>query len=251
MMNTDVQLAPPMTTPSRDVDLARELRRLNDRLDVLSGQVDHLYRRTLAAEELKDELVPVAKDVMGALRDKLGEMETEFNSEEVLHLLRKLLRSTPRFIRLLDHLENLESLLDEAGPLSRDVVRSTVETLQRAEDRGWFRLSKGAMDLFDRVASQTSQEDIDRLGDNVMLIVNTVKRMTQPELLSVANNALSTLDHEHATPQRVTLWRLLRSIREPEIQEGLGVLLEITRQVARRPNGKANNGSETRSETDG
>jgi len=241
MINADVQLM-PLSAP-RDADLARELRRLNDRLDVLSGQVDHLYRRTLAAEELKDELVPVAKDVMAALRDKLGEMESEFNSEEVVHLLRKLLRSTPRFIRLLDHLESFESLVDDVQPLGRDMVRSTVETLQHAEDRGWFRMSKGAMDLFDRIASQTMQEDIDRLGDNLMLIINTVKRMTQPEMLTVANNALSTLDADHEAPPKVTFWRLLRSMREPEIQEGLGVLLEMTRQVARRPH-KATNSND-------
>ncbi len=232
MANT-IQLSP--SPAPREPDLARELARMNDRLDTLNQRVEHLYRRTLAAEELKDELVPVLKDAMAAMSDKLGEMETEFNSEQVLHLLRKVLRSTPRFIRALEQLENLESLADELSPLGRDIVRSTVETLQRAEDRGWFRMSQGAMQLFDRIAAGTSQEDVDRLGDNLMLIVNTVKRMTQPQMLAVANNALGALDAEHEPPPRVTLWRLMRSLRDPEVQGGLAVMLELTRQIARRP----------------
>lgn len=237
--------------PPRESDLARELRRMNDRMDVLSRQVDHLYRRTVAAEELKDELVPVLRDAIAAASEKLGEMETEFNSEEVAHLMRKALRSTPRFIRLLDHLENLESLVDEVQPLSRDVVRTAVEFLQRAEDRGWFRLMSGGMELFDRVASQTSQEDVDRLADNLMLIVHTVKRMTQPEVLKVANNALSTLEPEHEPPPRVTFWGLMRAMREPEIQEGIGMLLEMTRQMARRPQGARSNGTSVEETSNG
>lgn len=239
MANT-IQLSP--SPAPREPDLARELRRMNDRLDTLNLQVEHLYRRTLAAEELKNELVPVLKDVMAALSEKLGEMETEFNSEQVLHLLRKLLQSTPRFIRLLEQLENLESLLDEMQPLGRDMVRSTVETLQRAEDRGWFRLSQGAMDLFDRIAAGTTQSDLDRLGDNLMLILDTVKRMTQPEMLTVANNALNALDADHELPPKVTLWRLMRSLHDPEVQGGLAVMLELTRQIARRPHATPDSG---------
>jgi len=232
MANT-IQFQP--SPAPREPDLARELARMNERLDTLNQRVEHLYRKTLAAEELKDELVPVLKDAMAAMSDKLGEMETEFNSEQVLHLLRKVLRSTPRFIRALEQLENLESLVDEISPLGRDIVRSTVETLQRAEDRGWFRMSQGAMELFDRIAAGTTQEDLDRLGDNMMLIVNTVKRMTQPQMLAVANNALGALDEEHEAPPKVSLWRLVRSMRDPEVQSGLAVMLELTRQIARRP----------------
>jgi uncharacterized protein YjgD (DUF1641 family) len=232
MANT-IQLQP--SPAPREPDLARELARMNERLDTLNQRVEHLYRKALAAEELKDELVPVLKDAMAAMSDKLGEMETEFNSEQVLHLLRKVLRSTPRFIRALEQLENLESLVDELSPLGRDIVRSTVETLQHAEDRGWFRMSQGAMELFDRIAAGTTQEDLDRLGDNMMLIVNTVKRMTQPQMLAVANNALGALDAEHEAPPKVSLWRLMRSMRDPEVQSGLAVMLELTRQIARRP----------------
>jgi uncharacterized protein YjgD (DUF1641 family) len=93
------------------------------------------------------------------------------------------------------------------------------------------------------MAAETTQEDLDRLAENLMSIVGTVKRMTQPEMIAVVNGALGALDTEH---KPVGIWKLLRSMRDPAVQEGLGVMLELTRQVARHApegNGRSHEGA--------
>jgi uncharacterized protein YjgD (DUF1641 family) len=217
------------------VDLGQELALLHRKLDVLSGQVQHLYDRTRALEELKDELVPVTRQALGAIGEELQAVELEFNSAELLHLLRKLLRNTPALIRLLDRLESLDGFASEFEPLGKEVVRNIIERLQQFEERGYFRLLQGALMLFDRVAQHATEEDIERLADNIVPMINTFKRMTQPELLAQTNAALSALQPpQQAASPRVGVWGLLRNLRDPEIQEGVGLLLEAMRQVSRR-----------------
>jgi uncharacterized protein YjgD (DUF1641 family) len=70
-------------------------------------------------------------------------------------------------------------------------------------------------------------------------MVDTLKRMTQPEMLARTNDAIAALDTARAGDSRpLGFWGLLRASRDPEIREGLGILMEVTRQLGRR-NGSA------------
>ena len=129
---------------------------------------------------------------------ELSTIEHEFNSEEIAELVRKLLRNTPTLIRMLDRLEAFDGLLAEIEPLGRDVVRELIDRLQVMEERGYFRLLRGGLELVDRISSHATQEDIDRLADNVVSMVDTVKRITQPEMLARTNDAIAALDAARA-----------------------------------------------------
>ncbi len=230
-MKTDA--VAPLAPPPRD-DLAAEVHALRATVGVLAEQVAYLHARARAVEELKDELVPVARDALSAVQGELVAMEHEFNSDEVVYLLRKLLRATPRFIWLLDRLESLAALAEELHPLVKDMARAGIERLDEAERRGYFRLLRGGLDLADRVATHYSQDDIDALSDNLVRILDTIKGFTQPRMLDLAQGALAAVAEEQP-PRRVSLWGLLRALRDPETQQGLGLTLELLRRVARQP----------------
>lgn len=231
-------VVPPPVPIKGQGDLAQQVADLNRKVDVLVQQVGYLHHRAAALEELKDELVLIARDAIRAVQVELGEIEHEFNTEQVVSLLRRLLRSTPRLVRLLQTMENVQDLVDELGPMGKEVMRDLVDRLQTWEERGYFRLARGGLQLVDNVATHATQEDIDRLAANVTLIIDTIKRSTQPELLAVANNAVSALDApRRGSPPAVGMWGLLRAMRDPEIQVGVGILFELLRQVARTRSG--------------
>lgn len=215
-----------------------QLTEMNRKLDLLTEQVGHLYARTVALEELKDELVRIARDGMAALTVELEAMEHEFNAEEITHLVRQLVRSTPRMINLLEMLESFEGFASEMTPLSKEIMRDVVQKLAVAEERGYFRMVEGGIALFDRVASHYCQDDIDKLSDNIVVILDTVKRMTQPEMLSVANKAIGAIDlQDGGEAKPLGVWGMLRAMRDPDVQEGLGVMVDLLRRVARSRNG--------------
>jgi uncharacterized protein YjgD (DUF1641 family) len=247
-MATATQMAVPparaMGTPPGD-----RMDNLEAKLDLLLEQVTHLNRRAIAMEELGSEGARIAKDALVVMQDELSDVEDQFNSEQLALLTRKLLRSTPRFINLLDTLESVDSLMTEAGPLGKAVLADLVEHLQVAEERGYFRLLQGGMALLDRVATHYTQDDIDKLSDNIVFILDTVKRMTQPEILGTVNQAIEVLDHPGDDVQPLGLWGLMRAMRDPEIQNGVGVLMAVLRQVSRGPHASAANTNETKNQS--
>jgi uncharacterized protein YjgD (DUF1641 family) len=219
--------------PAAQLDPREELALLHAKLDTLGAQVQHLYQQAVALDELKRELVPLVRDGIGALGAELQTVEHEFNSQEILQLARKLLHNTPTLIRLLDRLESLDGLVGEVEPLGRHVVRDLIERLEQFEQRGYFRMLSGLAQLFERVAEHATQEDLDRLTDNIVPLVETLKRATQPQMVETVNRALSALEasQRNAVP-RVGWWGLLRTLREPALQQGLGLLVETLRQVS-------------------
>jgi uncharacterized protein YjgD (DUF1641 family) len=224
--------------PSAALELRDELRLLHAKLDVMGAQIQHLHEQVRAVEELKSELVPIARDAIGALGEELQAVEHEFNSEELTELGRRLVRNTPTLIRMLDRLESLDGLLTEAEPLGRQVARDLIDRMQGFEERGYFRLFRGLATLFQRVSEHATQEDIDRLADNVVPLLETLKRATQPAMRATAERALIALERSQSQPApRLGLWGLLRTLRDPEIQEGLGLALETVRQIRRQNDG--------------
>ncbi|MDF1563075.1 MAG: DUF1641 domain-containing protein [Deltaproteobacteria bacterium] len=215
--------------------MADQMMEMNRKLDILTEQMGHLYRRTVALEELKDELMRIAKDGMAALTVELAAIEHEFNAEEIQHLLRKALRATPRLIRLLDMLESVDGLVSEIEPLGKEVMKDLVCKLHTAEEKGYFRLAEGGLQLVDRIAGHYTQDDIDRLSDNIVFILDTVKRMTQPEMLAALNQTLEVIDHPESSSKPLGLFGLLGAMRDPQVQAGLGVMIAILRQAAPTP----------------
>jgi uncharacterized protein YjgD (DUF1641 family) len=226
---TNIVTAPAPVGPETDRELLLALTR---KLDRLSGQVNHLYARTLAMEELKDELVHVARDALGALQVELGAMEHEFNTEEVVHLLRQLLRSTPRFIRLLEHLESLDSLSQELGPLSKEVLRDLVDRLSQWEERGYFQLAQGMVALIDRVAAHGSEQNLSGLLDRIEPLLETLERVTQPEVLALIRSAVAAVPTAAGpAPTGLGLWGLARASRDPDVRRGLAIAVQLLRQL--------------------
>lgn len=226
------QATPFAESPRRPEKGEDQLAEINRKLDLLTEQVSYLYRRTAAIEELKDELMPVARDAMGALSEELVTLEHEFNSEEVVYLLRKLLRNTPRFIRLLDRLESIDGLVTEIEPLSKEVVRTVVDELEGVEQRGHFRVLKGALRALDQISSRITDDDIEALITNSALLVDTARNVARPEVLSMFARVVEAIGaSDDALPERVGIIRLLRAMRDPRVQAGLGVGLNVLSAV--------------------
>jgi len=70
------------------------------------------------------------------------------------------------------------------------------------------------------------------LGDNVVLILQTVKEMTQPEVMTMMRRTAITaqgVDDSYAEPPSTIA--LLKQMRDPEVRRGLARTLNILRTL--------------------
>ena len=105
-----------------------------------------------------------------------------------------------------------------------------LERLEELERRGYFGFAESGLGVVDRVVTSFSQEDIDQLGDNVVLILQTVKEMTQPEVMTMLQRTAVIVREEGGEDR--SLFQLLRQMRDPDIKRGLSRVLNVLAAIS-------------------
>jgi len=211
---------------------------LNSKIDALTTQVAYLTEQTHLAErqrqeraELMQDLLPIAHDAYGLITAQLEDVQPYMAPEDLLRLVKQLLRNGPMLEKLLGQLESLADLVESVGPLSNDVFAQAVTTLQGMEQRGYFTFAKGGAQIADTIVTSFGEEDVKRLGDNVVLILNTVKDMTQPEIMGFVRNFVANVELEVEKPVNTSLPALLGQMRDANVRRGLALTMRVLRVI--------------------
>ena len=73
-------------------------------------------------------------------------------------------------------------------PLTRDMMDEATTNWRSLERKGYFGFARQGFYVMDQIVTSFSEEDVKQLGDNVVLILNTVKALTQPEMMNLVNS---------------------------------------------------------------
>lgn len=211
----------------------KDLELLHKKIDFLTEQVMITQRRQRELEELKQDLIPVASDVLKSAVEELDEVAPYFTADELLYLGKKLLRNTRNLIAFFEQMEGAADFIKDAAPLTKSMFQTTLEKLDEYDRKGYFVFLKGAAEIIDRVVTSFGEEDVRHLGENVVLILNTVKQLTQPEMLDTIQNALSVYKNLNvATPDSVSLFSLIRQLNDPKVRRALATGLAIMKNIS-------------------
>ncbi len=211
---------------------------LNQKIDALTTQVAYLteearqqQRRRQEWDELKNDLTPIASDVFRISVEQLDEVESYVQLEDVLRLFKRLMRNTRNLEQMLDQMESMAALFQDLNPLSQDAFLSVMNQMDQMERKGYFTFMRGGMEIMDNVVSSFSEDDVRQLGENVVLILNTVKEMTQPEIMHMLQNTASVMREEEPT-ENVSMFSILRQLNDPAVKRGLSKTLTVLRTVS-------------------
>ena len=222
------------------MDQTQVLLELNQKLDRLTGQMEEMTefvesqrRRQREWDDLKADLTPVAMDMYQVAVEQLSEVEPYVQLEDLLYLVKRLARNTRNIEQLLDQVESVSDLLQDAGPIVNDAFLTAVQQMDVMERKGYFRLIKEGQYVLDNVVDAFGPQDVRQLGDNVVTILMTIKEMTQPEVMAMAQNLAGTMRKTEAQPEEVntSFWSILKQLRDPQTRRGLAVTLEMLKAV--------------------
>lgn len=211
------------------------------KLDYLVAQAKDQRRFQDEMEELKRDVVPIANHMIKLTIDELAEVGSEFQAEDLLFMLKRLLRDTRLIVDGLDRLESMAELFDETQLLSKQVFNQAVATLDRMERDGYFSFARGGWHIVERIITEFGEEDIDALGDNIVTILTTVRNLTQPEIMAMTNNALGALKTGALEDENPSLWALMRDLSDPKVRRGMARLLNMVKVLADQPSGPSKN----------
>jgi uncharacterized protein YjgD (DUF1641 family) len=221
------------------------LAELNRKIDLLTTQVQFLTEQAQAAErqrqeraELMHDVMPIVNDAFRLSVEQLEEVQEYVDLADLLRLLKRLLRNGPAFEKLLDQLESVMDLVQTVGPLSDQAFEKAVDVLQTAEHKGYFAFARGSMQIADNVVTSFTEEDVRKLGDNAVLILKTVKDLTQPEIMGLVRAIVAQSEVEVSKPVNTSLPALLGQMRDPNVRRGLALTMRVMSVVGAQGNGK-------------
>jgi uncharacterized protein YjgD (DUF1641 family) len=207
-----------------------DLETLHQKIDLISEQLEAQQRRQMELQELQQDLIPVVNHMIKLSIDELAEIGTEFQLEDLFFLLKRVLRNTRLIRRLMDMVEGGAGLIDELTPIGNQAFSTTVETLDRLEREGYFSFAQEGWKILERIVSEFNEKDVRALGDNIVTILTTVRKMTQPEVLALANNAISAISPQEEVKDISTL-RLIRELGDPRVRRGMARLLNMVKAL--------------------
>jgi len=218
-----------MTLTVPDTDLGRRLDELDAKVDRLTVLLERDAASKAVAGDLVAEAGPLLRSAYESTANRLDERSIDI--ESVTSLLLKLGEMAPEMERILDTVQSVSGLVEEMGGLSGDAFRLLIEQMEELDRRGYFTWAKGGLEVIDRIISSFDEDDIQALGDNVVLIFEVVKEMTQPEIMRMLQRSARMMREDIEPPKKLSMFRLMREVRDPEVKLAIYRMLTMLKGV--------------------
>ncbi|TVM18470.1 DUF1641 domain-containing protein [Oceanidesulfovibrio indonesiensis] len=223
----------------RNDEVLERLSALETQVALLVDRIEPVTRSAKSMEELKNELTPRVEEGVRALIVELADVEADFLLEDMLFLLKKSLRNMRNFTFMMESMSNLIDFAVTAEPLLKTTIHEWIQELGELEKRGVFSLLKKQVGLLERIAAEYGEEDLEAMNESVVAMLGLVKEMGDEKSAAVLKRlaaAPSRVDMDKIEP--VGPVGMLKAARDPDVQRGMGVMLELLKAVGSNGAGK-------------
>jgi len=215
----------------------KQLRELNAKVDTLLEYVNSQRLKSEALEDLVADASIIGKDVYDSTVKALDEHEVVLDPDELRELGIRMAQNVGNFNQLLDTLGSAMDLMKDAGPIANEVIIDTTKKLHELEQKGYFEFLRESGRIIDNIVTHYSVEDVRMLADNVVTILETVRNLTQPEMMKSMDNAVRVFSKlEMDDIPQYSMIGLMREMRKPEMKKALGFFVTFMKNLSKDSN---------------
>ena len=210
-----------------------QINEINRKLDIVLEEIELQRKHRREIDDLKDDLMRVGNDLYATAVTELEEVHDYLETGDILHLGKKLLRNVKTMNKMFDQIESARDFLEDVSPLIRESIIDIMNKLDEYDRKGYFQFIKQSETIIENVITSFSPEDVKALGDNIVTILNTIKNLTQPDMLQAINNAVSVykkLDIE--IEDDVSYFQLFKTMNTPEMRKGIAFGIKFLKSLA-------------------
>jgi uncharacterized protein YjgD (DUF1641 family) len=205
-----------------------------ERLDRIEAQLAPLSASAKSMKELKEDMSPLVNQGVQLLIRELATVDSNFQLEDLFALIKAVLKNTRNLTFSVNQLGNLIDLLFTIEPLLKSTVPTIIQYLDDLEQRGVFRILNAMLGVRSKMAAAYTPEDIEDIGDGLVVLFGLAKKLSDPR----AKEFLETLaelpaEVDLAECKSVGPIGLLSACRSCEVKDGLGVIVELTKAMAK------------------
>ena len=220
-----------------DKDIQTQINTLNDKVDLILEYVNQQRLKSQSVDDLIADVSIIGKDMYDSAVMELENRSIEVDPEDVKMIALKILRNVRNINGVLDTFESTTDFLKDASPIVNEMIIDLIKKLNEFDQKGYFEFLTEAGAIVDNVVTHFTRDDIRLLADNVVPMLETVKSLTQPEMLKSVNNAVkifSRLEME-AVPE-YSVWKLIREMNKPEMKRAIGFMVSFMKNMSQPEN---------------
>jgi len=209
-----------------------------ERLDRIEAQLAPMSASARGLNELKEDLIPLSGQAFRLLIRELEDVESGFQLEDLLALMKRSLHSVKHLQFCLEQLENMVDFVTTIEPLLKSSVPQLINYLDDLEQKGVLRIIQSTLDVRAKVAAAYSAEDVDQIGDGLVALLGLAQKLSDPQATAFLQKMAelpSKVDLDKAKP--VGPFGMLGALSSKEARKGLGVLMELTKAMGGLKNG--------------
>ena len=211
-----------------------------ERLDRIEAQLAPISRSASSLQDLREDLIPLSGQAFRLVIRELEDVESGFQLEDLMAMIKRMLRSVKHITFSLDQLENIVDFVTIIEPLLKSAVPQIINYLDDLEQRGVLRIITSMLDVRAKIAEAYSPEDVDQIGDGAVAALGLAKKLSDPKAVKFLEKFAelpSKVDLADAKP--IGPFGMLGALSSKEARQGLGVLMELTKAMGGLKNGGA------------
>jgi len=218
-----------------------QINEINRKLDIVLEEVMAQKETRQSIEDLTSDLTIVGTDVFKSTVTELDNAGVEIDGEAVKQLMLKLVRNVDTLNEMFEMMESMNDLVKDVTPILHQMGLDGIHMMHEFEQKGYFEFIKESMKIFDNIVTHFGAEDVKLLADNAVTILETIKTLTQPEMLKAINSGLVV--YKSIDVRGVPEYSLIKAMREmnsKEMRRGIGFMITFLKNIARETDRSAN-----------
>ena len=213
---------------------SRQIAELNQKVDTILEYVNQQRLKSEAINDLIGDASIIGKDVYDSTVKALDEHEVVLEPDELRELGIRVAQNVGNFNTMLDTLGSAMDLMKDVGPIANEVIIDSTKKLHEFEQKGYFEFLKEFGAVIDNVVIHYGVNDVRMLADNVVTILDSVKNLTQPEMLKSMDTAVKVFSNmETENIPEYSIYKVMREINKPETKKAWGFLFTFLKNMSK------------------
>lgn len=205
-----------------------------DRVTAVEKRLDDFARPWDSVADLGRDLGLLMSPSVKLLTEELAEVETGFQMEDILALLKRTLLSFRHLAWALEQLENLTDWWHDMEPLLKVAVPHLVDKLDDLEQKGIFRINKAVINMYAKIAENYTPEDIDAMADGFVRMHGIIKKLSEPAMIDFLEQFMNLPSQVNLAAAKPTgPVGMMFKMMNKDCRQGLGVAVEMTKALGK------------------
>lgn len=215
-------------------NIQEQINDINRKLDLVLEEVMAQRETRQSVEDLTTDLTIIGTDLFKATVTELDNAGVELDGEAVKQLMLKLVRNVGTINEMFEMMESVNDLAKDASPILHQMGLDGIHMMNQFEQKGYFDFLREAMKIMDNVVTHFTVEDVRLLSENIVTILETVKSLTQPDMLKAINSGLVVYKSiEVEDIEEYSLWKAMKAMNSKEMKRGLGFMITFLQNIAK------------------